>query len=311
LRISVVIPSWRRPASLARCLAGLEVQDRRPEEVLLVVRDDDTATQKLLSEMPGQRFELRTITLGLPGVVSALNAALADVQGDIIAITDDDTIPRRDWIRRIETHFDRDDRAGGVGGRDWVRHDARVEVGAASTVGRVRWYGRVIGNHHLGVGGPREVDVLKGANMSYRRTAIEDIRIDERLRGTGAQVHFEIALGLAIKRAGWKLIYDPAVAVDHYPAERFDGNERHKPSLEALRDTVHNETYALLRWLPWWRKPLAFVYGLAVGTRLAPGLLLAAERCFRESDRLDVGRRFLASARARLDGLQTFRLSSR
>jgi hypothetical protein len=45
----------------------------------------------------------------------------------------------------------------------------------------------LIGNHHLGVGEPREVDVLKGVNMSYRRTAIADIHFDERMRGTGAQ----------------------------------------------------------------------------------------------------------------------------
>ncbi|RAG65491.1 hypothetical protein DN536_36710, partial [Burkholderia multivorans] len=27
-------------------------------------------------------------------------------------------------------------------------------------------------------------------------------------------------------RAGWKLMYDPAIAVDHYPAERFDDDRR-------------------------------------------------------------------------------------
>lgn len=35
----------------------------------------------------------------------------------------------------------------------------------------VQWFGRVIGNHHLGTGGVREVDILKGVNMSFRQTA--------------------------------------------------------------------------------------------------------------------------------------------
>ena len=124
-------------------------------------------------------------------------------------------------------------------------------------------------------------------------------------------MHFELALGLAVKRAGWKLIYDPAVAVDHYPAQRFDDYQRDKPSLQGLQNAVHNETYALLRWLPWWRKPLAFVYGLLVGTRLAPGLMVAGERWVRQSDREAVGRRFRASMRGRLDGFRTFCLSGR
>src|SRR5207247_3046342 len=104
-----------------------------------------------------------------------------------------------DWIQRIELHFQRDDELGGVGGRDWVHRAAKVENGAAATVGRVRWYGRVIGNHHVGVGEQREVDVLKGANMSYRRAAVQVIGFDEQVRGSGAQVHFELALGLAVK----------------------------------------------------------------------------------------------------------------
>ena len=265
----------------------------------------------MLAESNRYGFDLRTVAVSVPGVVSALNAGLAAAQGDIMAITDDDTVPRPDWIQRIELHFRGNDELGGVGGRDWVHHDDKIEDGRAVMVGRVRWYGRVIGNHHLGVGGPREVDVLKGANMSYRRPAVHEIGFDDRVRGSGAQVHFELALGLAVKRAGWKLIYDPAVAVDHYPAQRFDDYQRDKPSLQGLQNAVHNETYALLRWLPWWRKPLAFVYGLLVGTRLAPGLMVAGERWVRQSDREAVGRRFRASMRGRLDGFRTFCLSGR
>jgi cellulose synthase/poly-beta-1,6-N-acetylglucosamine synthase-like glycosyltransferase len=277
--------------------------------VLVVVRENDTDTRVLLADTEAKRFEQRTVTVSMPGVLSALNAGLAAMRGDIIAITDDDTVPHPDWLARLEMQFQGDHEVGGVGGRDWIHDDSGVDGGAASTVGRVRWYGRVISNHHLGVGGPREVDVLKGANMSYRRTAIHGIGFDEQLRGAGAQVHFEVALGLAVKRAGWKLIYDPAVAVDHYPAQRFDGDRRETPSPQALQNAVHNETYALLRWLPWWRKPVALLYGLTVGTRSAPGLMLAGERWFRESNRADVRMRLRASLLGRLDGLRTFLFS--
>ena len=97
LRISVLIPTWLRPASLERCLSGLEAQTRPPEEVLVVARDGDAATRVLLSARKPKAFELRVITVSVPGVVPAMNAGLAEMQGDIIAITDDDTVPRPDF----------------------------------------------------------------------------------------------------------------------------------------------------------------------------------------------------------------------
>jgi GT2 family glycosyltransferase len=311
LRISVLIPTWQRSASLPGCLAGIQAQTRLPDEVLVVVRDDDAAARAVLAETRPTGFELRTVTVNAPGVVTAMNAGLDALDGDIIAITDDDAVPRADWLARLEDHFLRHADVGGVGGRDWVHHDSKLEDGTATTVGRVRWYGRVVGNHHLGVGGPRYVDLLKGANMSYRRVAIQPVGFDEQLRRPAAQPHFEVALSLAVKRAGWKLVYDPAVAVDHFPAQRFDDDRRESPAPRALRNAVHNETYALLKWLPWWRKPLALLYGVMIGTRWAPGLILAAERWVRESGRGDLRASLGASLLGRLDGLKTFVLTAR
>ncbi|MET5013076.1 glycosyltransferase family 2 protein, partial [Burkholderia pseudomallei] len=74
---------------------------------------------------------------------------------------------------------------------------------------------------HLGVGGAREVAPLTGANMSYRRTAIEGLRFDTRLRGAGAQTHIDTSFSMWGKRGGWKRVCVPAVAVDPYPAGRF------------------------------------------------------------------------------------------
>jgi len=126
--------------------------------------------------------------------VAALNTGL-DAAGDIIAITDDDAAPH-DWLAHIETHFLSDSCVGGVGGRDWVypRHSA----GRWRTQGdrSVHWFGRVIGNHHLGVGEPREVDVLKGVNMNYRRAAIANLRFDQRLRVQELR-HNDMAFSLA------------------------------------------------------------------------------------------------------------------
>ncbi len=305
MRISVLIPTWRRPRELTRCLAALDAQTRPPDEVLVVIREEDEDTPAVLAEPRG--FELRTVPVRTPGVVAALNEGLAQVTMDVVAITDDDTSPRADWLALIERRFAGDSGLGGIGGRDWVHHGDGVEDGERETVGKLRWYGRIVGNHHLGTGSMREVDILKGANMAYRRTALDGVRLDERLRGSGAQVHFEIDLSLMVKSQGWKLAYDPAIAVDHYPASRPAGEERELPSRSALLNEVHNETYVLLKRLPASRRPLALAYWMAVGTRRAPGAAMLGERLLREHDRTAVTQAFRAAMRGRLAGLRTFR----
>ncbi|MFP3693651.1 glycosyltransferase family 2 protein, partial [Burkholderia sp. SIMBA_048] len=81
--------------------------------------------------------------------------------------------------------FSADPRLGGLGGRDWMHLKGSAVYGERPIVGKIARSGKVIGNHHLGAGEAREVDVLKGAHMSYRRDAIRNIRFDTRLRGSG------------------------------------------------------------------------------------------------------------------------------
>jgi len=311
LRISVLIATWRRPDDLRRCLAALDAQILGADEILVVVRADDAQTWAALDGVRLAAPVLRTISVDAHGVVAAMNAGLDAATGEIVAMTDDDTAPRPDWLERIHAHLEQRSDVAGVGGRDWQHLDSGIETGTQAVVAKLYPYGRLTGNQHLGSGGPREVDVLKGANMAFRRAALDGIRLDERLRGTGAQWHWELALGLAVKRAGWRLMYDPAIAVDHYLAERFDEDQRANRPLLALANEVHNETYALLRWLPWWHKITAFTYGVLIGTRRAPGALTAVERCLREPDRSALRARFLAAQQARLAGLWTFVRASR
>jgi hypothetical protein len=56
--------------------------------------------------------------------------------------------------------------------------------------------------------------------MSYHRTAIEGLQFNKLLRGNGAQSHNDLVFSSTLKKRDWKLIYNPAVAVDHYPAQR-------------------------------------------------------------------------------------------
>ncbi len=301
--ISVLVPTYRRPYDLRRCLTALAAQARLPDEVVVVLRDDDADSQALLASMQPYPCPLRLVTLSAPGVVAALNAGLAAIANEIIAITDDDAAPRPDWVQRIASHYVGGLRVAGVGGRDWL-HGVPPES-VRSRVGQLQWWGRVIGNHHLGVGPARDVDVLKGANMSLRRAAVAGRGFCTRLRGSGAQVHWELECSLALRRAGWRLIYDPMVAVDHYLAPRFDYDQRDQFNALALRDAVHNETLALLEHLSPWRRTAFVCWAVLVGTIAAPGFVQWVRFHLIGVDH--AGSRLTASLRGRWDGWRTWR----
>src|SRR5262249_15669392 len=149
----------------------------------------------------------------------------------------------------------------------------RVLDGSRHEVGVIRRTGRIVGNHHLGVGPARPVRMLKGANMSYRRAAVAALRFDTRLRGAGAQVHNDMAFSMSVRRAGWNVKYAPMIAVDHFPAERFDDDRRDAQTLGALSDAAYNFHLILSGQLDPIDREIAWLWYALIGTRVYPGVL--------------------------------------
>ncbi|WP_336788249.1 glycosyltransferase family 2 protein [Paenibacillus sp. MMO-177] len=306
MRISVVIPTYKRVHSLRNCLDGLSKQQRQPDEICIVARDTDQDTLEFLRGSLQEPF-LKSVLVSVPGAVAAYNAGLKEASGDIIVITDDDTVAYPDWLARIEKHFEDDKLLGGLGGKDWVYHSGRLEYGEAHTVGKLSWFGRMTGNHHIGIGSPREVDILKGANMSFRREAVDGIRFDERLRGNGAQVHLEIGVSLLVKQGGWLLRYDPSVCVNHYPAERFDEDKRNRFNETACMNMAHNETYMILKHSNAFRRLMYIIWAISVGSSPSPGLLQLIRTVPREGG--TAIRKLYSTFRGRWDGWRTWKMS--
>jgi glycosyltransferase involved in cell wall biosynthesis len=246
---TVAIPSYRRPEELRRALEALTKQYRQADEVIVVARKDDTATRDVAHEFVSV-LPLKLELVERPGMVEAVNRAFDAATGDIIALTDDDAAPHADWVEKIAKAFEDDRDLAGLGGKDLIFvSGGTLSDGAAPIVGMVRWYGRIFGYHHQGVGTKRDVDCLKGVNMSFRRAALGKLRMDERLRGTGAQCHCDLKLCLALRAQGKRLAYDPSILVDHFPAPRFDEDQRGSFNALAYKNDIHNVTLALLEYL--------------------------------------------------------------
>lgn len=306
-RVSVLVPSFGRPASLARCLAALAAQTRAPDEVVVGVRTGDAATIAVAEEARVAGLPVRVATTAEAGVVASMQAALDAASGDIMALTDDDARPFASWIAGLLAHFQSAPDVGGVGGRDWQPY----ERGDARRVGVVQWFGRVIGNHHLGAGAVRDVDVLKGVNCAYRAPLLRAVGFDGRLRGAGAQLYWELGVCLPMRRAGWRLLYDPSVAVDHDVAPRLDADHLHRGVFAEppLVDAVHNETVALLEDRRGAARACFLLWAFLIGTGEAPGPLQCVRRLL-QGDRLAM-RRWRAAVAGRLAGMSTARRAPR
>jgi glycosyltransferase involved in cell wall biosynthesis len=279
--ITVVIPTFRRVAELDRCLAAIDGQLLKPVEVLITYRHEDQETRDYLARGDRPGLGARLILCDKPGVVYALTMAMNAVRSEFFAITDDDSVAPQDWLERIMAHFEANPLVAGVGGKDHVCAGGEWFEGAEPVVGKVTWYGGLIGHHHLGVGPARYVETLKGVNLAFRRSAIGDLRPDPRLRGRGAQVGWEMHLTLTLIARGHKLIYDPEVLVDHFPGNRPMEEDRAKFNPVSHGDEVFNRTlivldfFATQRWGALRRLALFAYYGVR-GTRKAPGLVLLA-----------------------------------
>src|SRR5438552_15295194 len=97
MRLSVVVPTYKRPDLLARCLAALDVQQLDPPEYEIIVADDaaDDATRLRVERLAEQsRAALVYVpVVGSHGPAAARNAGWRRARGTIIAFTDDDCVP--------------------------------------------------------------------------------------------------------------------------------------------------------------------------------------------------------------------------
>jgi len=113
VRLSVVIPTFRRPALIVRCLEAVVGQhlDAGAFEVIVVDdgRTDDTraAVDAVARAHPAHAIRyLRPH--GGHGPAAARNAGWQAARAPVVAFTDDDTIPDSDWLRAGERALDAD-----------------------------------------------------------------------------------------------------------------------------------------------------------------------------------------------------------
>ena len=99
LDVSVVIPTYNRPATLARCLLALEQQDYHRDHFEVIVVDDGSPTPaaRLAEQLP-KDFPVTFLRQENSGPAIARNVGALRARGRLLVFTDDDCAPTPDWL---------------------------------------------------------------------------------------------------------------------------------------------------------------------------------------------------------------------
>jgi len=247
LRVTVVVATHDRPADLRRCLDSVLATGYPELEVVVVDNAPSSQDARRLVETsyPGVTY----VREDLPGTGCAHNRALAEVGTPIVAITDDDVVVDRDWVRSLAAAFATGGPAVGcVTGLIWP---AELETAAQAAIESHGAFGKGFETVRFAMdGGQRPADPLfpytsgrfgSGANMAFRTEVLRGLGGFDPLLGTGAPGRGgqELAVFADVILAGHSLVYEPAALVHH----------RHRRDAEAVRAQAFNYGVGLSAYL--------------------------------------------------------------
>ena len=232
MQVSVIIPTYNRQKDLKTCLNSILHQTKLPREVIIVDDSDNDKIENLIKEenssFGNKNIDLRYIRNKRgKSLTIARNVGIDNSTGDIVLFLDDDVILNKDYIEEITRVFDKDSekRIGGVVG-NILLENRQKSFGAfifslietlffldqCSGDGKFRLSGFPTGHVELSEDRIQEVEVLSGANMSFRREIFDEFRFDENLKGYAFMEDCDIAYRVSRK---YQNIYTPFAKLIH------------------------------------------------------------------------------------------------
>jgi glycosyltransferase involved in cell wall biosynthesis len=229
LLVSIIIITRNRPFLLRHCLDRVVSQPYPHKEIIVVDSSSNDESEQVVagySEVVSVRLPYSGPNNNRP---QARNEGIAAASGDILAFIDDDSMVRQGWIEALVNAY-RDQTVGAVGGRVINMPEPYCDQVSGPPQLVVLPWGRVImKNLSLLSTDPIEVDHLQGCNMSFHRKALEQVGGFD---SNYILVNFrdETDLCVRVKRAGWRIVFSPEMAVVHFPLRLIhDPYFQHKP----------------------------------------------------------------------------------
>lgn len=240
--LTVVITTFNRAESLEKCLESLSKQTDRDFEVLIV---DGGSTEKTLEVIETfKRFlQIKLIIDKTPHLAYIRDLGWRKAKGEIIASIDDDVVVSEVYVVVIKRVF-QDKTVGGVTGptvipkrllknRDvflfYITQNFFLKLlgevyfrlflqGEKYGIGKIypsgAWSPGSNFPSALKLKKPIKVDYLEACNFAVRRSVLEEIGgYDLGYKETSEWC--EVDMAFRVRKSGYRLLFDPKVAVEH------------------------------------------------------------------------------------------------
>ena len=290
MKISVIIPTYKREVFLRKCLKSLECQTRKADEVIVVLRKEDIESRKI-----ARQFDAKIALVEKPGIIPAVECGLHHAQGDVVCYIDDDAIALKDWIERIEKHFQKPS-IGAVCGPVIPLINSKPLLRFVKKAFRISWWGWITHNSQFITRKMQYVQCFRQCNAAFRRKLIKEL--DQNLLGDHCRLEVDAALKILNKR--YKIICDPKIQVYHYIAPRKDDFKRIDDS-SRIYSVNFNHGYVLYKNFSPLRRLAFFLFTFLIGDFENRGMLMFLKDLVLHPEK---STNFAIELRGRLDGIK-------
>jgi hypothetical protein len=258
-------------------LQALEEQTTAPTRVIVVGRLEDPASLKAFMDWK-RRTPLHGdwVSVGEPGHIPPIRAGLGEATSDLVAFLDDDAEPLKDWLAYLVAPF-ADPTVSCVGGQFVTGSvsDPHERITYPRDAGRVRWYGRFVGDFGSMPGsGPVEADGVVEGTSCWRRSQLQSLRFTP-IFSLDDSLYYGLDLTFQSKALGQRVLYEYRARAVHHTAPR-DGVVARSDRAARAHIAGRNYTYLGLRWFRGFRRPWFIIWWMLIGDRQSYGLLKGA-----------------------------------
>lgn len=117
--ISVVVPAHNRPEFLTKTIERLLAQQypKQKYEIIVVGFKGNNTIAQVKQKFSDKRLRFFTINSRFPD--KKRNFGIKKAKGSIVAFTDDDCLPAKNWLSKINEAFEKDKSLAGIEGLTW------------------------------------------------------------------------------------------------------------------------------------------------------------------------------------------------
>lgn len=203
MKFSIIIPTHNRKNLLRKCLHSVLHQNYPKKDYEIIMIDDGSTdgTDRFVKFFMKKEFNVKYLKIENRGPGAARNAGLRKAKGKFIAFTDDDCVVEKNWLRKIESCFEKTD-ADAVGG-SIINPTDKYIAWSQYLLNFSSWFPK---------GKDRYVKDIPTANIAYRKSSIKNHLFPEYLYDL---VYEDSLYNFYLYKNKKKILFCPDIKVKH------------------------------------------------------------------------------------------------